>query len=333
MLYLVASLYAVLGPLAQQQAGLEDPVWSKVKQNVLTIESSGQPFGLAVLLDNKGHFLAHKTAIAGSPVTGKLNGVETVILTLVTVDEQTQLALLQAENWIAGSHAGVRVATSTQSGSPLVAATLNGPVKGEFVRDSMVGQMRPSLRYTPLSEIRIESNMGKVGGALVFDQSGSLVGLLGATLVAEQKQKDSLGFKLESQSEFAPKVVSKQSQFGPQGMTVAYSLGSSVLRRVVDGFLSTGHKVEHPSVGLFFKDSKEPGVLVELVKEGSPAALAGIRAGDLVTEVNGSPVRSPVDLAVMLFERKIGEELTVTYRRDGESKTVKMKVTGQSSVD
>lgn len=333
MLFLVASLFASLGPHVQQQAALEDPVWAQVRQNVLTIESGGKPVGLAVLIDGNGLFLAHKTAVLSDPVSGRMNETEPFVLRLVTVDDQTQLALLKAQNWMISKKVGVRVATSTRIGSPLVAATPNGPVRGEFVNDRMVGQMRPSLRYTPLSEIRLESNAGKVGGALVFDQNGSLVGLLGATLVVESKQSNLLKGQ-DARFDGQPKAVGKlERQYGPQGMTVAYSLGPSVLKRVVDGFLSPSHKVQHPSIGLFFKDSKDAGVLVELAKAGSPAAAAGIQAGDLVTEVNGTPVRSTVDLAVLLFEARIGEELNVTFMRNSEPHSVRVKVEAQSSQD
>ena len=114
--------------------------------------------------------------------------------------------------------------------------------------------------------------------------------------------------------------------FGPVGMTVAYSLGPSVLRRVVDGFLSKDHKVKHPNVGLFFKEAAEPGALVEVVMKGSPSEQVGIQVGDLIIEANGEPIRGPVDLAVQLFQRNVGDVLTVRFLRKGAEMTVNIKV-------
>ena len=118
----------------------------------------------------------------------------------------------------------------------------------------------------------------------------------------------------------------EEKLFGPQGMTVAYSLGPSVLKRVVDGFLSQDHKVKHPNIGLFFKEAAQPGALVEAVMKDSPSEQSGLRVGDLIVEFNGEPVRGPIDLAVKLFKRNTGDVLTVKYLRNGEERVASIKV-------
>ncbi len=56
------------------------------------------------------------------------------------------------------------------------------------------------------------------------------------------------------------------------------------------------------------------GVLVTSVREDSPAGKAGLRAGDVITSVNGKPVTSPADL--MEAVRESGEAAKITYVRD-----------------
>ena len=56
------------------------------------------------------------------------------------------------------------------------------------------------------------------------------------------------------------------------------------------------------------------GVLVTSVREDSPAEKAGLKAGDVITSVNGKPVASPADLTEAV--RGSGETATITYVRD-----------------
>ena len=341
MLFSAVSLYWAVSGVRQQQAALEDPAWTKVKSSVAQITSFGQPVGLAVLVDARGYFLVHKSVVSGNQVTASFGSNPTVLMTLTAVDDVTQLALLKAENWIENGQTVSHVTTTTTAGSKLIAATISGPVRGEFVTDQKVGQMRPTLRYTPLSEIRLESNIGKVGGAMVFDQQGQLVGVLGATLTADENAGlgarggggSAVSGRAKAEGVSAVDNAVSKSAYGPQGMTVAYSLGPSVIKRVVDGLLSPDHKVKHPSVGLFFKSAGEPGARIEAVLDGTPASEAGIKVGDLVTAVDGVPIRTQVEFAMQLFNHSVGDRITVTLRRGEQELTVTVVVGAQESLD
>jgi serine protease Do len=63
------------------------------------------------------------------------------------------------------------------------------------------------------------------------------------------------------------------------------------------------------------------GVLVSEVRDGSPAAKAGLRAGDIITEVYGKQVTNELDLIKSINEKKDGN-VTVTFVRDGQAQTV-----------
>jgi S1-C subfamily serine protease len=66
------------------------------------------------------------------------------------------------------------------------------------------------------------------------------------------------------------------------------------------------------------------GVLVSSVREGSPAAAADLRAGDVITAIDGSPVSSPRD--VQRATRRASGSVTLDVTRDGQSITVDVEL-------
>lgn len=79
---------------------------------------------------------------------------------------------------------------------------------------------------------------------------------------------------------------------------------------------------EYPGVNGIFVDS--------LTADDSPAALAGILAGDVLVELNGEQVRNASELSRALSSLGIGVEVPVRLYRDGEIITSKMKPADES---
>ena len=69
------------------------------------------------------------------------------------------------------------------------------------------------------------------------------------------------------------------------------------------------------------------GALIVGVFINSPADMAGIRAGDIVVEVDQNPVLSIRDLLDQTTLHKPGEQIQVTIYRGPEKMTINMKVT------
>ncbi len=65
------------------------------------------------------------------------------------------------------------------------------------------------------------------------------------------------------------------------------------------------------------------GVLVTSVTDGSAAAKAGLKAGDVITAVNGDAVKTPSDLSRIVREAGSGAELTLAIVRDRKPMTLK----------
>ena len=65
------------------------------------------------------------------------------------------------------------------------------------------------------------------------------------------------------------------------------------------------------------------GALVNNVREDSPAAKAGLKAGDIITEIDGKAVKGELDVVRAIGEKKEGE-VTVTFVRSGQKQTVRV---------
>ena len=71
------------------------------------------------------------------------------------------------------------------------------------------------------------------------------------------------------------------------------------------------------------------GVLVTSVQDGSLGARAGLKAGDVITALNGSAIRNPAELRRRLQAMSEGEEFTIAVMRDRKPQSVKGKMEGQ----
>jgi len=74
----------------------------------------------------------------------------------------------------------------------------------------------------------------------------------------------------------------------------------------------------------------EGGAMIDEVRDDSPAARAGLKAGDIVVEANGNPIRSQMDLIKAINEKKNGD-VQLTIMRNGSRQTI--TVTPEASKD
>jgi S1-C subfamily serine protease len=70
-----------------------------------------------------------------------------------------------------------------------------------------------------------------------------------------------------------------------------------------------------PFFGVEVEAGDGPGVKITAVKEGSPAAKAGLVVGDLLLKCNDRDIATPADAAEFLRSLKAGDKLTVKARR------------------
>lgn len=79
---------------------------------------------------------------------------------------------------------------------------------------------------------------------------------------------------------------------------------------------------ERPWLGVFMKDSHEPGVWISRVYVNSPASKAGLRSGDRIVRVNENPVSAPTDVADAVNSLQPGDEIQLMIERTGEEQTL-----------
>ena len=75
------------------------------------------------------------------------------------------------------------------------------------------------------------------------------------------------------------------------------------------------------------------GVLVEEVRESTPAARAGFRKGDVIVEFDGERVRGAQQLTRLVRETPPGRQVTAIVQRDGGRQTLKVALDERTSTD
>jgi membrane-associated protease RseP (regulator of RpoE activity) len=84
-------------------------------------------------------------------------------------------------------------------------------------------------------------------------------------------------------------------------------------------------------LGVGVQTSTNPkGVEITDVADGSPAAKAGLQNGDVITAIDGNDVTSDLAVRSAIQAKQSGDEISVTYTRNGQSSTVKVTLTSRS---
>jgi serine protease Do len=121
--------------------------------------------------------------------------------------------------------------------------------------------------------------------------------------------------------------------YGYQG--VGFAMPSNTVREVYEQLTGPDHRVSRGSIGVEFNGAPSPalarvygvksGVTIA-VRPGLPAEKAGLQTEDIITAVNGKPVRSGDDLVNIISGVKPGNKVQVTYIRDGKEKEASVAV-------
>jgi putative serine protease PepD len=106
---------------------------------------------------------------------------------------------------------------------------------------------------------------------------------------------------------------------------VGFAVPSNTVESVVSQLLEDG-SVEHAYLGVALSTSEQGGAAISEVTAGSPAADAGLEAGDVVTAIDGSPVETSAGLVSAVAARQPRDTVTLTVRRDGGSRTVEVRL-------
>jgi putative serine protease PepD len=106
---------------------------------------------------------------------------------------------------------------------------------------------------------------------------------------------------------------------------VGFAVPSNTVSRVADEIISSG-KAENAYVGVELESSSTGGAGVSAVEAGSPAKAGGLKAGDLITAVDGQTVSSVNQFIATIANYSPGDTVTMTVKRSGSTSQVKVKL-------
>jgi serine protease Do len=121
---------------------------------------------------------------------------------------------------------------------------------------------------------------------------------------------------------------------GYQG--IGFAMPSNTVIPVYNDLIGPQHKVVRGSIGISFQPDLpaavgrvygfKSGVLVSLVAKGGPAEQAGLKVGDIITSVDGKPIKDGNDLVDIISARHPGSTVKLGYLRNGQQQSATVTI-------
>jgi serine protease Do len=113
---------------------------------------------------------------------------------------------------------------------------------------------------------------------------------------------------------------------GYQG--IGFAMPSNTVVEVYNDLIGASHKVTRGSIGIRFNQGLsgavnrvygfKNGVLVQQIVHGGPADKAGLKAGDIITTIDGRSIKDGDDLVGEITSRRPGSTIRLGYQHDGK---------------
>ncbi|AWX13605.1 serine peptidase [Mergibacter septicus] len=273
--------------------------------------------GSGVIINaNKGYVLTNNHVIDGADnITVKLNDGREYKAKVVGKDPQSDVALIQLEN--AKNLTQIKVANSDQlKVGDFVVAVGNPFGLGQTVTSGIVSAKSRSAdggsnNYENYIQTDAAVNQGNSGGPLL-NLKGELVGI-NTAIIAPSGGNVGIAFAIPS--DMAMNLAHQITEHG----------------QVTRGMLGIKGGELNANLAKAFNIDVQKGAFVSEVLPKSAAAKAGLKAGDVITALNGQALNSFAELRAKIATSGVGKVVELTYQRDGKSNTV--KVTLQSDDD
>ncbi|WP_261955844.1 S1C family serine protease [Streptomyces nigrescens] len=299
---------------------------------VVTIHVRGnaeQGTGTGFVLDREGHILTNNHVVepagSGGEISVTFSGGQTAKAKVVGQDGGYDLAVVQVEGVTGLRPLPLGNSDSVQVGDPVVAIGAPFDLANTVTAGIISAKQRPitaggqkgdgsDISYVDALQTDAPINPGNSGGPLV-DARARVIGINSAIRAADSNGGPDGG-----------------SQGGSIGLGFAIPINQA--KRVAEELINTG-RATHPVIGVTLemeyagdgarvsahsKNGKEP------VVPGGPGAKAGIRPGDVITQVDGAPVHSGEELIVKIRSHRPGDTLALTLQRDGKERSVRLRL-------
>ena len=171
---------------------------------------------------------------------------------------------------------------------------------------SATGRASLGLDYEDFIQTDAAINPGNSGGALV-DVEGRLIGI-NTAILSRSGGNQGIGFAIP--------------------VNLARDVMNSLVTdgRVTRGYFGVAIQDVTPALARSLDLKNQQGALVAGVEPKSPADKAGLRSGDVVTDIDGKPVVDSRHLKLAVARTKPGESVTVKVIRDGSTKKLDVTV-------
>lgn len=267
-------------------------------------EFQTRSLGSGFLISEDGYLLTNAHVVRdASEVTVKLTDRREFTARVVGVDMRSDVALLKID---ASGLPAVRIGNPEQTrvgewvlaiGSPF---GFENSVTAGII--SAKGRALPDESYVPFLQTDVPINPGNSGGPL-FNLDGEVIGI-NAQIYSRTGGYMGLSFAI-------PIDVA---------MNVAGQLRAT--GRVIRGRLGVQIQEITPDLARSFSLERPVGALVAGIERGSPAASAGLRAGDVILRFNGKPIDNANDLPPLVAATRPGTRVELEIWRDRSASRV-----------
>ncbi|RMB87557.1 S1C family serine protease [Streptomyces shenzhenensis] len=288
--------------------------------------SSEQGTGTGFVLDTRGHILTNNHVVepAGSngDITVTFSGGETAKARVVGRDSGYDLAVVQVKGVHGLEPLPLGNSDNVQVGDPVVAIGAPFDLSNTVTSGIISAKERPitagggsgngsDVSYVDALQTDAPINPGNSGGPLL-DAQARVVGINSAIRSADGGSDTQGG------------------QSGSIGLGFAIPVNQA--KRVAEELINDG-RATHPVIGItldmaYSGDGARIGTKGgdggPAVTTGGPGDRAGLRPGDIITEVDGQRVHSGDELIVKTRARRPGDRLSLTVERDGTEKQVSL---------
>jgi putative serine protease PepD len=273
----------------------------------ITVTSSGgsglaggaQAEGSGFVIDTTGDIVTNQHVVAGATsIKVRFQDGTVEKATLVGTDPSTDIAVIK----VSGDSSLLHPLTFGSSSSLLVGDEVAAIGSPFGLPDSMTSGIVSAVnrtitapnKFSISGSIQTDAaiNHGNSGGPLL-NMSGQVIGV-NAQIESDSGGNDGVGFAIPSD---AVKSVANT--------------------------LIAGQTVQHAYLGVQVGDSSSgTGAQVTTVKADTPASKAGLKAGDVITAIDGATVANADDLTAKINAHKPNQKVTLTVTRGGKSLTI-----------
>ena len=273
-----------------------------IPQQQIPQEKTG--YGSAFFISKDGYLLTnHHVVEDASKVTIVLNDRRELDATVVGSDERTDVALLKVQG---SSYPELRTGNVDQLrvGEPVLA--IGSPFGFDYSASAGIvsAKMRNMMGETsvPFIQTDVALNPGNSGGPL-FNQRGEVVGV-NSRIFSGTGGYMGLSFSIPIDV-----AIDVADQLKRNGKVTRSYLGVSL--QDIDRNLAESYKL-----------SKPEGSLITQVAPNSPAARAGLRAGDVILKYNGTPISRTSELLNYLNRSVPNQSIQLEVLRDDKRRNI-----------